>query len=77
MGLERESDLVIEKPSFPVIDYEPLTTFEVVDRGLSADQEKKALLSAATKVIHLTPAIGTEIEGIDVAHLTDQQKDEL
>ena len=60
-----------------MIDYEPLTTFEVVDRGHSADPEKKSLLKAATKITHLTPTIGTEIEGIDVAQLTDQQKDEL
>ena len=34
-------------------------------------------LSAATKVTHLTPAIGTEIEDIDLRQLSDKQKDEL
>ena len=49
----------------------------MTDRGTLADPEKKALLSAATKVQHLTPAIGTEISGIDLRQLTAQQKDEL
>ena len=55
----------------------PLEEQAVTDRGTLADPEKKALLSAATKVQHLTPAIGTEISGIDLRQLTAQQKDEL
>ena len=55
----------------------PLEEQVVTERGLFADPEKKALLSAATKVQHLTPAIGTEISGIDLRQLTPQQKDEL
>ena len=39
--------------------------------------DKKALFSAAQKVKHLTPAIGTELVGIDLRQLTNQQKDEL
>ncbi|KAL0562471.1 hypothetical protein V5O48_019616, partial [Marasmius crinis-equi] len=50
---------------------------QVTDRGLSADPQKKNLLSAASKVRHYTPAIGTELEGIDLRKLTDAQKDEL
>ena len=50
---------------------------EHVDPGTRADPEKKALLGAATKVIHLTRHIGTELHGIQLAHLTDKQKDEL
>ena len=49
----------------------------MTDRGQFADPEKKSLLSAASKVQHLTPAIGTELSGIDLRQLTDQQKDEL
>jgi hypothetical protein len=48
-----------------------------VERGANADKEKKALLGAATKVIHLTKHIGTEIVGLQLKVLTDQQKDEL
>jgi sulfonate dioxygenase len=49
----------------------------VKDRGLSADPSKKALFSAAQKVKHLTPTIGTEIIGIDLRQLSKTQKDEL
>lgn len=47
------------------------------DPGSRADPAKKALLSAATEVIHLTAHIGTEIKGLQLKDLTDQQKDEL
>ncbi|KAK7736190.1 hypothetical protein SLS53_007220 [Cytospora paraplurivora] len=47
------------------------------DPGARADKEKKALFSAATKVTDLTVHIGTEIEGIQLKDLNDQQKDEL
>ncbi|KAG8212963.1 hypothetical protein J3R82DRAFT_11329 [Butyriboletus roseoflavus] len=57
--------------------WEPLKEIEVTDRGQFADPEKKALFSAAKKVQHLTPAIGTEITGIDLRQLTFAQKDEL
>jgi hypothetical protein len=47
------------------------------DPGARADKSKNALLSAATKVTDLTAHIGTEIEGLQLKDLTDQQKDEL
>ncbi|KAL5521618.1 hypothetical protein ACEPAF_2366 [Sanghuangporus sanghuang] len=65
------------RPYFPKVDWPPLEPFEVEDRAQFADPEKRALLSAAKKVTHLTPAIGTEIEGIDLRQLSDAQKDEL
>ncbi len=48
-----------------------------IDPGSRADPEKKALLGAAREVIHLTAHIGTEIVGLQLKDLTDQQKDEL
>ena len=48
-----------------------------VERGKNADPEKKALFGAAKEVIHLTKNVGTEIVGLQLADLTDQQKDEL
>ena len=48
-----------------------------VDRGSQADPEKKALFGAAKEVIHLTDKVGTEIVGLQLSELTDQQKDEL
>ena len=58
---------------FKIRDYDR----EHVDPGSRADPEKKALLSAAKEVIHLTAHIGTEIVGLQLKDLTDQQKDEL
>lgn len=59
------------------MDWEPLGPVDVKDRGHNADPEKKALLSAASKVIQLTPAIGTELRGVDLRQLSDEQKDQL
>ena len=50
---------------------------EHIDPGSRADRSKGALLSAASKVVHLTAHIGTELHGLQLAQLTDQQKDEL
>jgi hypothetical protein len=65
------------QPSFPDIFWEPLDEVRIVDRGLLADPSKRHLLSAAQKVKHLTPAIGTEILGVDLRQLSVPQKDEL
>lgn len=50
---------------------------EYTDAGTRADKEKRALFSAAKEVINLTAHIGTEIVGLQLKDLTDQQKDEL
>lgn len=50
---------------------------EHVDPGARADPAKRALFSAAEKVIDLTAHIGTEIVGLQLKDLTNQQKDEL
>ncbi|KAF9466633.1 hypothetical protein BDZ94DRAFT_1280888 [Collybia nuda] len=65
------------KPSFPKLSWGPLTEVQVTDRGLFADPAKPNLFGAAQKIKHLTPAIGTEILGVDLRQLTDAQKDEL
>lgn len=54
-----------------------LTGSEHVDAGSRADPEKKALFGAAKQVIDLTKHIGTEIVGLQLTELTNQQKDEL
>ncbi|OWZ31335.1 sulfonate dioxygenase [Cryptococcus neoformans c45] len=51
--------------------------WEHKEPGVRADKEKKALLSAAKEVIHLSPHLGTEIVGLQLNQLSDQQKDEL
>jgi hypothetical protein len=50
---------------------------EYNDAGTRADKEKKALFSAAKEVKHLTAHIGTEIVGLQLKDLTNQQRDEL
>ncbi|KAF9472127.1 alpha-ketoglutarate-dependent sulfonate dioxygenase [Pholiota conissans] len=65
------------KPYFLNVSWEPLKEVKVVDCGAFADPSKANLLGAASKVKHLTPSIGTELEGIDLRQLTDAQKDEL
>jgi hypothetical protein len=50
---------------------------EHIDAGARADKSKSALFSAAKEVINLTSHIGTEIVGLQLRDLTDQQKDEL
>ncbi|KAG2173188.1 hypothetical protein INT43_004562, partial [Umbelopsis isabellina] len=71
----------IDDPQYPNYQedtkYPPLEEFDIVDRGHNADPKKEALLGAASKIIELTPHIGTEIHGLQLNKLTDQQKDEL
>jgi sulfonate dioxygenase len=65
------------QPTFPNLKWDALKEIDVSDRGLHADPEKKSLFAAASKVKTLTPAIGTEILGVDLRQLTNAQKDEL
>ena len=46
-------------------------------RAATTDLTKSSLLGAAKKVKHLTGHIGTEIEGLQLKDLTNQQRDEL
>jgi hypothetical protein len=55
----------------PVEEIQPPT-----DRARLADPSKAALLSAA-KVKHLTPYIGTELQGVQLSQLDEKQRDEL
>ncbi|KAJ8660201.1 hypothetical protein O0I10_004060 [Lichtheimia ornata] len=61
----------------PDVYYPPLEPFEHKDPGHLADPTKAALLNAATKVIDVTPNIGTEIHGIQLSQLSEQQKNDL
>lgn len=77
MPLVSRISLSTNQPNFPDVTWEPLTELAIEDRGLHADPSKKNLLGAVSRVKHLTPTIGTELEGIDLRQLTPQQKDEL
>ncbi|EXJ77141.1 hypothetical protein A1O3_10299 [Capronia epimyces CBS 606.96] len=62
----------------PGLQQPPLEEFEHTDVGLRADPEKKALLkSPGADFKELTPAIGTEVRGLQLSALTAEQKDEL
>lgn len=65
------------RPSFPDIKWGPLTEVPYSDRGHHGDPKFRNLLDAATDVFDYNPKIGTEISGINLATLTDPQKDDL
>ncbi|KAK7444103.1 hypothetical protein VKT23_015500 [Stygiomarasmius scandens] len=57
----------------------PLEDFEHIDPGLRAlkHPNPNTFLEKATKITHLTPAIGTEVEGVNLAKLTNDERDQL
>jgi sulfonate dioxygenase len=68
----------------PVYDettaFPPLKPFEFNDRGLVANRAKANLLAEdnpEVSVSKISPVIGTEIRGLQLSQLTNQQKDEL
>ena len=65
------------RPRFPDIQWEPLKQVSYSDKGLRGDINFRNLLDAATDVFDYNPKIGTEVYGIDLATLTDAQKDDL
>lgn len=65
------------RPSFPDVRWEPLTKIPYHEKGLQGDPEYRNLLSDATDIFDYNPKIGTEIHGINLAKLTDAQKDDL
>ena len=62
-----------ETTTFPATE-----EFDVSDRGFEADQKKPNLLeNADAQVTLLTPRIGTEIRGLQLSKLSNEQKNEL
>lgn len=64
-----------ESTTFP-----PTKPFEFNDRGLVADRSKSNLLPGGDSSVtasKITPVIGTEIRGLQLSQLTNQQRDEL
>lgn len=64
-------------PSFPDLHWEPLDETSYVDRGISGDPQFRDLLQDATNIFDYNPKIGTEVQGINLAKLTEAQKDDL
>lgn len=64
-----------EETTFP-----PLKPFEFTDRGLAANKSKPNLFpenDPNVEASKITPTIGTEIRGLQLSKLSNQQKDEL
>ncbi|OAD76127.1 hypothetical protein PHYBLDRAFT_143110 [Phycomyces blakesleeanus NRRL 1555(-)] len=61
----------------PTTTYPELEPFKHVDVGHRADPKKASLYDNAEKIFDLTPNVGTEIHGIQLSKLTNQQKDDL
>ncbi|PIG87834.1 tfdA family taurine dioxygenase [Aspergillus arachidicola] len=67
----------LQYPNYTPFKLPNLTEKPFTDRGLSADPTKSRLLKAASAITHLTPEIGTELSGLQLKDLTDEQKDDL
>ncbi|KAK2755411.1 alpha-ketoglutarate-dependent taurine dioxygenase [Colletotrichum kahawae] len=61
----------------PLEKVEDIGSFEHFDPGHRADPKLPNLLSTATKVIDLSPHVGTEIEGVQLSQLSNEGLDEL
>ena len=65
------------RPRFPEVKWPALGEIPYEDKGLLGDPQFKNLLSSATDVFDYNPKIGTEVHGVDLANLTDAQKNDL
>lgn len=56
---------------------EDIRLFEHVDAGHRADPKVPNLLGNATRIVDLSPQVGTEIEGVQLSQLSEAGLDEL
>lgn len=67
-------------PAFPRDEhFPPLTPFEHVDPAARAltHPNPRAFLDGATSVVELTPNLGTEVRGVNLATLSSEGRDQL
>ena len=64
-------------PSFPDISWPPIREVPYHDKGLRGDPNFNRLLSASTDHFDHLPKIGTEVCGVQLDQLNDDQKDDL
>lgn len=57
--------------------FPPLEPFDHYEHGQDADPSFPNLLPVGTKVVNLTPTIGSEVEGIQLSTLNNSGRDEL
>lgn len=65
------------RPHFPNITWPAYTEIAYTEKGQLGDANFKHLLASATEVFDYNPKIGTEIHGVDLANLSDLQKNDL
>lgn len=65
------------RPAFPDLHWPPLQEMPYHDKGLQGHPDFHNLLKDATDVFDYNPRIGTEVHGVNLAKLTDAQKDDL
>lgn len=64
-------------PTFPDLKWDPLVEVPYSDKGLLGCPNFSSLLASATSIRDYNPKIGTEVEGIDLANLSDAQKNDI
>ncbi|KAI5293910.1 hypothetical protein KEM52_005027 [Ascosphaera acerosa] len=64
-------------PAFPDVKWPPLEEVPYEDKGLLGDASFKILLADATEVFDITPRIGTEIRGVQLNRLSNDQRNDL
>lgn len=66
-------------PTFSSERYPPLEPFEHVDPGHRAlsHPDPRSFLQNATSVVEIQPVLGTEIEGLQLTQLTNDERDQL
>ena len=65
------------KPHFPDVQWEPLVEISYEEKGTRGHPLFKDLLADATDVFDCNPKIGTEVHGVQLAQLSDSQKNDL
>ncbi|KZF19322.1 TauD-domain-containing protein [Xylona heveae TC161] len=65
------------RPSFPDVHWDELKEVPYADKGLLGDPTFRNLLEDATDVFDFTPKIGTEVHGVNLAKLSEAQKNDL
>jgi sulfonate dioxygenase len=65
------------RPHFPDVHWDEIKEIPYSDKGLLGDSEFRNLLEDTTEIFDYTPKIGTEVIGIDLANITDAQKNDI
>jgi sulfonate dioxygenase len=65
------------RPYFPKVKWPALEEVPYVDKGILGDSDFKNLKEIATGFQDYNPKIGTEVTGVDLANLTDAQKNDI